>query len=56
MHAIHVEVTITTEELKGGARRTVIVRSLTELEGAVELVVERALETIVPALELPEGE
>lgn len=56
MHAIHVEVTITTEELKGGARRTVLARSVTELEGAVDMVVTRALETIVPALELPEGE
>lgn len=55
MHAIHIELTITTEELKGGARRTVIARTQTELEGAVDMVVTRALETIGPALELPEG-
>lgn len=55
MHAIHIEVTLSTDEIKSGARRTVIARNITELEGAVELVVERAMGTIVPALELPEG-
>lgn len=55
MHAVHIEVTITTEQFEGGARRVVLARSVDELEGAVDMVVNSALNKIVPALELPES-
>lgn len=54
MRAIHIELTLTTDDLTSAARRTVIARSATELEGAIDLVANRALEALAPALDLPE--
>jgi hypothetical protein len=54
MRAFTIEITITTDDVSSTAKRTVIARNQTELEGALEMTADRVLGFVVPALELPE--